>query len=97
MNTATLTELVESTTWSDQSVQDFLNLVNTSADEEDGIVVLVAAATLLARKCQGNDANQAHAAATLGGEFIQLMFAVLGEMSVATACRRIELMGVADV
>lgn len=71
----TLVERIDRIEFSDEAGAEFLHLVDRSIETEGGAVVLAAAASLLVREHQGPRSSDAELA-RLGGEFIQLMFAV---------------------
>lgn len=79
MTRATLTEQIDSISFTEDAAALYLDLVSASATDEKGAVVLVAAATILASEHLGARTADDVALARLGAEFIQMIFAVRNE------------------
>lgn len=93
MTYVTLTEQIDAIEFSDDAADLFLKLVDASPTDETGAVVLVAAATMLARQHMALTPQAEHSLVRLGGEFIQLAFRLRDEMLLKAATPSLHVVG----
>jgi len=88
MTRLTLTDQIDSIAWSEEALDLFAVLAGFSASDENGAIVIVAAAAILAREHPETSKASSAALLTLTEEFGDLVFNVRGRL---TSTRRMPL------